>query len=112
MKTRVSIVVALFVLALGSVASAQGTINFANGTAGVNAPVRFADTQEPVAGPDWMAQLFRVTPTGQAAVGAPVPMGQGATAGYFLGGARDVLGIDPGASTGFRVQVYNLYSGA
>ena len=36
----------------------QGIVNFANGAAGVNAPVTMAPDNTPVEGPEWQAELW------------------------------------------------------
>jgi hypothetical protein len=88
---------------LPSIAMAQGlvSINFANGAAGVNAPVRDASQPgEPfVYGSSWLAQLYwargNVSDPSLLATnditGGPspfLPLSPGYSGGYFLGNAR------------------------
>src|SRR2546430_10804490 len=55
-------------------ARCQGTVNFANGAAGVNAPVTTTPGATPVAGPDWQAELWMLETNGNwLRVSQPAP---------------------------------------
>ena len=116
-EVRVTAVVAwVAVLMLGMVAGwGQGTVNLANGAAGVNGPVTMPGTPGAAAvgplvlvqGPEWRADLWLVEPGGalQWVVGpvgfaAPVP-------GYFLGGLVTIPGTAQGQSVTVVARVYN-----
>ena len=87
-------------------AAAQGTVNFANGAAGVNAPVKLTTVGEPPEGPRWRAELLLVTGGGGVQrIGEPVPLQTADLAGYFFGGLVTVPGIGAGARATFEVRV-------
>src|SRR5688500_744748 len=71
---------------------AQGTLNFANGAAGVNAPVSYQGSL--ISGSGYVADLFwgnQGTPTAAlTAAGFNVGFATGGNAGYFFGGARSL----------------------
>src|SRR5688572_28058864 len=87
-------------------AYAQGTVNFANGAAGVDAPVTNGMVTPFVrADNNFRAQLY-VGPAGSTlgsqlstngVSGAPASLLSGGGAGYFLGNARDIGGFAPGS---------------
>lgn len=88
--------------------SGQGTINFANGAAGVNAPVKLEGSGQPLEGAGWKAELLLVSRDGSSKrMGEPVPFQTGAVAGYFLGGLTVVSGVEAGASATFRVRAFD-----
>ena len=95
---------------------AQGTVNFANGAAGVNAPVTNATVSPSVlaSGPAFQVQLY-VGPAGATSAsqlstngggGAPAPLATGASSGYFFGGARDITGFTPGSAATLQVRAW------
>lgn len=87
-------------------ADAQGTVNFANGAAGVNVPVELAVIGEPLEGPRWQAELLLVSSGGSAQrIGEPVSFHTADLAGYFFGGLATVPGVEAGASATFQVRV-------
>jgi len=91
-------------------AMAQGTLNFANGGAGVNAPVSDINGSPLLSGAGFTAQLFAGT-TGTAwdsLTGlATAPFATGASAGYFFGGSAAVPGVAAGSSAAYQVRVWN-----
>ena len=87
--------------------AAQGTVNFSNGAAGVNA-MAFLDGGVTIPeGPQWQAELLLVTSGGGTRrVGEPVPFQSAALAGYFFGGSMTVPGVEAGATATFRVRAF------
>ena len=103
-----------FALALVIQASvwSQGTVNFANGAAGVNAPVLISPAKTPVQGPDWRADLWVADTNGDwTRISQPVPF-LSEPAGYFLGGSVLVTNANPGEQVTLRVRVFNTRTGA
>jgi hypothetical protein len=109
---------ALMVVALG--AYAQGTVNFANGAAGVDAPINNGTVTPAVrADNGFRAQLY-VGPAASPASalttngisGAPATLLSGGGAGYFLGNARDIAGFAPGTTVTLQVRAWQAASGA
>ncbi|MGI8967229.1 MAG: PEP-CTERM sorting domain-containing protein [Limisphaerales bacterium] len=110
-------------VSLSLAAMAQGTLNFANGAPGVNAPIRDGSLPgSPLAdGANYVAQLF-TAPLGTtdtnlftlvSTTAAGTPLGTGATAGFFFGGEKvvpTVAGGLPGAA--FQVRAFKLSTGA
>lgn len=89
-------------------AAAQGTVNFANAAAGVNARVVLADGGAIAEGPQWQAELLLVTLDGSSQrVGAPVPLQSADLAGYFFGGSMVVPGIGAGSDATLRVRAFD-----
>jgi hypothetical protein len=106
----------LMVAALG--AYAQGTVNFANGAAGVDAPITNATVSPSVrADSGFRAQLY-VGPAGattglttNGVSGAPATLLGGGGAGYFLGNARDITGFAPGTVVTLQVRAWQASAG-
>lgn len=94
--------------ALDSLAQ-TGTVNFANGAAGVDAPITHAPGQA-VEGPDWRAELLYLSGTNFVPVGERIPFETNTLAGYFFGERVSVPGTQPGALTTFKIRVWNLES--
>ena len=87
---RIIISCLVFVAAIGS-SFAQGTINFANAGAGLNAPVFQLDGVTKLSGATYQAQLLAGPNAGAlAVVGSATPFLTGGGAGYFNGGAITV----------------------
>src|SRR2546425_3972392 len=88
-------------------ARCQGTVNFANGAAGVNAPVTTAPGATPVAGPDWQAEVWMLETNGNwLRVSQPVPFLGQAVGGDVLGGL--VTGpVEAGPQATLRVPAVN-----
>ena len=95
----------------------QGTVNFANGAAGVDAPVHRADGTTFVVGPLFVAQLYG------GANGTPVnslsPMGTpvqfelpGPDSGYFFGAQTTVTNVPGGSIATLVVRVWSTVNGA
>lgn len=113
----------LFVTILCSVAAltgwTQGTVNFANVGAGVNAPVREDNGTTLLAGVAYQAVLY-------FALGADQPLGNlqpllstqtafsavAAQAGYFLGGAKGVTGTASGDTITVQIRAWRASDGA
>lgn len=100
---------------------AQGTLNFANGAAGVNAPVWSYGTTSStgIAGNAYFADLFYGAagindPQSSAltALGANVAFGTGASQGFFFGGTRTVTGFAPGTAITVQVRVWQAAAGS
>ena len=98
----------------------QGTVNFANGAAGVNAPVIDYRMVPAVfaAGPAYRAQLY-VGPAGTSnpallttngVSGTPAPFAT-SPAGYFFGGPRTIAGSPDGTILTMQVRVWALVAG-
>lgn len=89
-------------------AAAQGTLNFANGAAGVNAPVRLAGGGQSLEGARWKAELLLVSIDGSTKrIGEAVPFQTSVGAGYFFGGLVTVPGVEAAASATFRVRAFD-----
>lgn len=94
---------------------AQGTVNFANGAAGVNSPVSVDSSSGPVmastANGPWLAMLY-AGPSGSAegalssAIVSGSPAALGATPGYVLGGARTITGIPAGTAAVLQIRAW------
>ncbi|HEY6166741.1 MAG TPA: PEP-CTERM sorting domain-containing protein [Verrucomicrobiae bacterium] len=111
------IVVAVLLVASGFFARAQGTVNFANGAAGVNAPVSDAGGTPLLQGSSgFVAQLFggpQGTPVNSLSpMGTAIPFLSGAGAGYFLGGETVVTNVAGNAIAELVVRVWNTVNGA
>lgn len=98
---------------------AQGTVNFANGAAGVNSPIYYvaSPTMASTANGPWLAMLY-AGPSGAAASalsdsivsGTASPLG--ATPGYVLGGARTITGIPAGTAATLQIRAWHSSLGA
>jgi len=104
-------------LATGATLMAQGTINFANLAAGVNAPITDIDGTTKLAGTGFLVQLFAgPQATSLTAIGTPAHFGTGATAGYFLtstgGGSVTIPGVTAGSSAWALVRAWDATAGA
>jgi len=91
-------------------AHAQGTINFANGAAGVNAPVYEQNGTTLLVGTGYIAQLF-AGPVGTAwdsltPLTPTATFGTGLNAGYFFGGLVIVPNVPAGSPAVFKVRVW------
>jgi len=87
-------------------AAAQGTVNFANGAAGVNAPVQPILNGAPVEGADWRAELLIVKADGSSKlIGQPATFEYAELAGYFFGGSVIVPRVEPGTTATFQIRV-------
>lgn len=93
---------------------AQGTVNFANGAAGVNAPIYYISppTLASAGNGPWAAMLF-AGPAGTAAdaLSSTIVSGSssvlGTTPGYVLGGARTITGIASGSQATLQIRAWN-----
>jgi len=104
MKKILTAVAVLFV-SLGALA--QGTINFANGAPGVNAPITDASGAL-AAGTGFVAQLWAGATAGSlTAVSPTATFATGASAGYFFGGSRTIPGVATGSSAFIQVRVWS-----
>ena len=103
--------IACFTVALslpGWPALGQGTLNFANGAAGVEAAVTFAESGSGVEGPEWQAQLLLVGADGTTRpVGESVVFQSGSLGGYFFAGLVTVPDMEAGAQATFRVRAFS-----
>ncbi len=87
----------------------QGTVNFANGAAGVSAPVTLESSGAALAGPDWQAELLLVgAGGGLTKVGDAITFGEGDVAGYFFGGLVTIPGVDAGQEATLRIRAFNI----
>jgi len=99
---------------------AQGTLNFANGAAGVNAPIKNSLGVAITGGNNYVADLFWVTTT----AGAIAPESSlaaagfnsafninGAPVGYFFGGAQSLPNTGAGTIISAEVRVWNTVIG-
>ncbi|MBM3833542.1 MAG: hypothetical protein FJ403_09780 [Verrucomicrobia bacterium] len=105
MKTWVFI--GLLVLG-GRQAAAQGTVNFANGVAGVDAPFKLPQISDRAEVSAWEAELLLVSSDGSSKrIGESVALQSDALAGYFFGGSVAVPDVDIDARATFRVRVFD-----
>ena len=100
------VVIGAVLLAVEAGAQMVGTVNFANGAKGVDAPVRLAASNEKLSGPDWEAELLYL------AHGSFVPVKRvrfetNAMAGYFFGGSVGIEGSAPGEAGSFKIRFWN-----
>lgn len=106
----------LMAVVLGGVASAQGTFNFSNGAAGVNAPVKLGDLAGPNVpiGNGYFAQAFAgavgTAASGLVAIGTPINFSL--SAGYFFGGGVAVPGIAGGTAAVVQIRAWSAALGA
>jgi len=108
-------------LAVAASVYAQGTVNFANGAAGVNAPIYYQSVGGAFAAPangTYLSMLF-VGPAGSAASalttngvsGSFAPVGT-TSPGYVLGGARTITGFASGTQVVLQIRAWNTALGA
>jgi hypothetical protein len=94
--------------AFGLATYAQGTVNFQNVAAGVNAPVLLSDGTK--AGTGYTAALLAgPTASSMAQIGT-TPLLTGAQAGYFLGGVQTITTVAGGGTADFLIEVWNSAS--
>lgn len=105
-------------LALAAGAHAQGYINFANGAAGVNAPVTNGVGGAPIAGNSFLCQLYygqanSTEATLVALTNAPIGFST-VTPGYFTAGGRflDPVFATGGVTNTFQVRVWEASLGS
>jgi len=96
MKKYILILAAVSLVAVTK-ANAQGYFNFANGAAGVNAPVTETDGTTKLAGSAYLADYYwgpagTVNPNSLTAGGLSQAFSTGGNAGYFFGGHAVVSG--------------------
>jgi len=109
MKKIATLVVSLLA-AVGTYA--QGTVNFANAGAGINAPVHIDTIGGSLAGTGYMAQLLVDTGGGVfAAVGSAANFIGAAAPGYFNGGVITVAQVAPGANGTFEAFAWDSSTG-
>jgi len=85
-----------------------GAVNFANGAAGVNAPVMLKSTGQPLEGPNWRAQLLLRQSDSNFIQLATALFETGELAGYFFAGRIPVPGTKPGDSATLKIRITNL----
>lgn len=115
-----TLVLGMALLASTALSYAQGTLNFANGAAGVNAPVwAYGSTSSAaIAGNAYAVDLY-FGPAGitdplspqLTSAGLLVNFGTGASAGFFFGGTRTITGFAPGTSISVQVRVWDMTAG-
>lgn len=97
---------------------AQGTVNFANFAAGVDAPVVNSATGLRVQGPAFASQLFFGPTTAGNNINSYTPVAgvvnfqTGAGAGYFLGGNKVIPTFGTGSSVKLIVAAFSTANGA
>ena len=117
----------LLAIALSGVtgAHAQGTVNFANFAAGVNAPALWERQAPPpinyvygrLAGPDYAAQLYYAAPgTGSnidsyTPLAGVVPLQSGVGEGYFMGRSTTIPGFGQGMPISIIVAIFSTLRG-
>lgn len=110
----------LLTMALGaacSAAFAQGTLNFANAAAGVNAPVTVNNSATRASGNTYTVDLYW-GPAGTTLSGSLTPLGSsaifnaGAQSGYFTGGSRTVNGVAGGTSIVVQIRGWQTTLGS
>lgn len=113
--SRLASLLSGLLLVAATVAPAQGVLNFNTRVAGrVDARVYQADGVTPLAGADYLAQLY----VGQDAsgaqlipVGAPTPFRTGAAAGYVVPVDVVVPGVAPGSTVIVEVRAWDAAGG-
>jgi len=91
---------------------AQGTVNFANAGAGLNAPVHLNTIGGALVGTGYMAQLLLDTGGGSlTAVGTAANFIGAGAPGYFNGGVVTVAQVAPGASGTFQAFAWDSATG-
>ena len=109
---RTNILIAIVCLAGSRLGHTQGTVNFANAGAGINAPVYVGFLTGPLASTGWMAQLVLDTGGGSlTAVGSPASFIGSAAPGYFNGGVVTVSQVAPGALGTFQIFAWDSATG-
>jgi|SRR6185295_9154766 len=98
-------------LVAGFAAMAQGTVNFSNGAAGVNAVVNDVDGTTKLSGAGFTAGLY-AGPSGTiwsslTLVAPTANFATGASAGYFFGGSHAVPGVPEGSAAAYQVRVWS-----
>jgi len=111
---RVAITI-LAAMALTGASYAQGTFNFSNGAAGVNAPVTLQATgaNVPIGAAYWVQAFAGAVGTAAdslTAIGSPIHFSL--SAGYFFGGATAVPGIAGGTAALIQVRAWDAVLGA
>ena len=97
--------VAVVFVSLGALA--QGTINFSNGAAGLNAPIR-DEFGTLLSGAGFIAQLWAGATAGSLQPIIPTAtFATGASAGYFFGGSRTIPGVATGSPAFVQVRVWS-----
>ena len=105
---KATIVIVLAFVSVSSFCHAQGTVNFANAGAGLNAPVHLETISGALAGAGYMAQLLVDTGGGSfTAVGNAVNFIGAAAPGYFNGGVVTVSQVAPGALDTFQIFAWD-----
>jgi len=102
-------------LVAGVSAFAQGTINFNNGAAGVNAPISAVYSTTKLAGAGFIAQLYAgAAGTAWNSLTAITPtatFGTGVSAGYLTSasgaGSRTITGVPTGSTAAFQFRVWS-----
>jgi hypothetical protein len=94
-------------------AFAQGTLNFANAAAGVNAPITVGAANGPRAtGPTYTVDLWwgaagTTDSTTLTELNQPATFNSGAQSGYFTGGARTITGVAGGTAIVVQVRAWD-----
>jgi len=108
---RASVLIVIASLAVSLAGRAQGTVNFANAGAGLNAPVYIDTISGALAGTGYMAQLLLDQSGSLVAVGNPANFIGSAAPGYFNGGVITVNLVAPGAIGTFQVLAWDSSTG-
>jgi len=98
--------------ALGAAAFAQGTVNFANIGAGLDAPVYLSDGTTKLDGPQYIAGLLAGPTASSLALIAMTPFLSGNAAGYYVGGVLTINSVQGGDVAFIQVDVWNAAAGA
>jgi hypothetical protein len=104
---KLAILVVFLTAGVGSYG--QGTVQFANLGAGINAQVHIDDLGGALAGTSYLAQLVLVNGTSLTPVGNVASF---VGNGYFNGGVVTVPGVAPGANGTFQVFAWDGASGS
>jgi hypothetical protein len=106
MNRALAILLLLFSMSHGL---AQGTVNFANGAAGVDAPVWLDRQGQALSGESWRAELFLIMTDGvKKRIRDATPFVNDRIPGYFMGGLTVVPEVAPGRAVTLEVRVFNL----
>ena len=106
-----SLLLSVYLTAISTSASAQGTVYFSNHVPGVDAPVYYSDRITQVSGSKFMAELLAGSTANSLAPIASTGFLTGNAAGYFNGGIQNVP-IIASQLAWVQVQVWNTASGA
>jgi hypothetical protein len=88
---------------------AQGTVNFANGAAGVDAPIWLDRQGQTLSGESWRAELLLIMTDGfKKRIREATPFVNDRVPGYFMGGLTIVPDIPAGSAATLQVRVFNL----